>query len=918
MLGIASTLRLQGRRSECDKLVSLLAASKAGRGEALVLRGEAGIGKTALLHFLIERAVGCHVTRAAGARSEMELVFGGLHQLCAPFADRLNKVPLQQREALETTFGLRAGDPPDRSLVGMAALSLLSEVAEERPLVCVVDDAQWLDQASSQALQFVARRLAGERIALVVAVRDSDAAHGFVELPELVVHGLDSTDAAALLDSALNSPLEPRVRDRILAECIGNPLALLEASQEPAGAGLAFTSDVSTISRPLIERLLHQLAPLSQQCRQLLLIAAAEPVGDVFLLWRAAMRLGVQADAANAAEEAGLIDFRDRVRFSHPLVRSTVYRLASPAERRAVHQALADATDPDLAPDRRAWHRANAVIGRDEEVAAELERSAGRAFSHGGLAAAAAFLAQAATLTPDPVRRVRRCLDAARTKVAAGDFDGASALLATADVGPLGESEAAEIELLQAQMSFDASKGNEALPLLLSAARRLEGVDPDLARDTYLDAFSAALFAGRLAVGPGARQVAEAARQAPPPRTSRKGDLLLHGLTVLFSDGYTSAAPITRRAVKAFASEGLAMDEALRFSWLAASAAVSQWDDAGWDQLTRRHIQIARDSGALSTLPLALTSRVFVDLLAGDLSAADSLVQDFRAVSQATTARHAPYGEVALLAFRGDPLLAEPPIQHWLDDATVRGEGVGVTMMQWARSVLCNGLGRYDEAQRAAAEAAADPLELGPPKWALVELVEAAARSGNTDVARTVLEQLSAMAAASGTDWALGAAAGRRALLLKGRDAEDHYQEAIARLARTRVHLELARAQLLYGEWLRRQGRRVDARAQLRAAHAALTGMGVNAFAERARRELLATGETARKRTVDTSVELTAQEGHIASLAARGLTNPEIGASLYLSTKTVEWHLRKIFLKLGVSTRRELASALPENEHAAS
>jgi hypothetical protein len=715
-----------------------VAAAKAGRSQVIVLRGEAGIGKTALLSFLLERAVGCRVGRAAGVESEMELAFASLHQLCSPFLDRLSKLPDPQQEALGTAFGLRSGSAPDRFLVGLAVLTLLSEVAEERPLICVVDDAQWLDQASSQTLEFVARRLAAERVALVFAMRESGEEPRLTGLPDLLVGGLGTRDAAVLLQSTVSGTLDPRVRDRILAECHGNPLALLELPRGLSTADLAFGGDTTAVPTPLIRRLeqgfLGQVRPLPESTRQLLLLAAAEPVGDVPLLWRAAERLGIGPDAAAAGEAAGLIELRDRIRFRHPLVRSVVYRSASHAERRQVHSALAEVTDPESDPDRRAWHRACAAVGPDEAVAAELERSAGRALSHGGLAAAAAFLERAVTLTPDTGRRAQRSLDAAQAKVVAGRFPEASALLAAAQLAPLGEAERARIALLQAQMSFAANRGNEALPLLLEAARRLEPLDAQLARGTYLDALSASFFAGRLAVGPGARHVAEAARAAPPPLTPHKADVLLEALSVLFTDGYAPAAPIAQRAVQMFVSDELTMEEAVRFAWPAASTATSVWDDVGWDVLTRRHLQVVREAGALSALPLALTSRVFVHLFTGDLAAAASLVQEIGSVAEVTGgASLGPYAEVSLAAVRGDAGQAEPMIQNCLEDFTARGEGVGVNMMQWARALLCNGQGRYDDALRAAREAATDPLEVGPPKWALVEQVEAGVRSGDTD-----------------------------------------------------------------------------------------------------------------------------------------------------------------------------------------
>jgi DNA-binding CsgD family transcriptional regulator len=916
MSRISSWPGLQGRRSECDRLNSLVAAAKAGRSQVLVLRGEAGIGKTALLEFVLERAAGCRVARAAGVESEMELAFSGLHQLCSPYLDRLSKLPAPQQDALSVAFGLRAGSPPDRYLVGLTVLNLLSEVAEERPLICVVDDAQWLDQASAQTLEFIARRLAAEPVAMVFAVREPDAGPRFAELPELVVPGLGGNDAATLLESALTGVLDLRVRDRILAECHGNPLALLELPRGLSPVELAFGGDAGTTAGSLVHRLeqgfLRQARSLPEQSRRLLLTAAAEPIGDVQLLRRAVERLGIDMDAATAAETAGLIELRDRVRFRHPLVRSAVYGSATRAERRQVHRALADVTDPDLDPDRRAWHRARATVRADEAVAADLERSADRALARGGVAAAAAFLDQAATLTPDPARRALRSLDAARAKVTAGAFPDASGLLAAAEVGPLGAAERARIELLEAQLSFAQNGGNEALPLLLAAARRLEPLDGQLARDTYLDALSAALFAGRLATGPDARTVAHAVRAAPRADPPRKGDTLLDGLAVLCTDGYAAAAPLLRRAAQAFATDELAMDEALGSAWLAAAAAASLWDDVHWDVLTRRHLEFARSAGALSALPLALNTRTVVHLFTGDLAAATSLVEETRSVTEVTRSTLAPYGEIGLLALRGDPERAEPVIQDCLDDVLARGEGVGVNMALWARAVLSNGLGRYREALAAAREAAADPLELGPPKWALVELVEAGVRAGDVRAAAAAVDHLAAMTDASGTEWALGVHAGRRALLHQGTTAEELYREAIDRLAGTTVRVELARTELLYGEWLRREGRRVDARAELRTAYEAFSAMGVEAFAERAWHELRATGETVRKRTVENPAALTAQEAHIARLAAHGLTNPQIGAALYISPRTVEWHLRKIFAKLEISTRRELRRSVPE------
>jgi DNA-binding CsgD family transcriptional regulator len=906
---------LRGRRYECELLSDLVASAQSGRSQVLVLRGEAGIGKTALLEFLADRATGCRVGRAAGVESELELAYAGLHQLCSPYLDRIGGLPVTQRQALGTAFGLQPGSAPDRFLMGLSVLTLLSQVAEEQPLICIVDDAQWLDQASVQTLEFVARRLAAEPLGLIFAVRETDEEPKLAKLPELWVRGLGIDDAAALLASAMPGALDPRVRDRILAESGGNPLALLELPRAMTPPELVFgTAPMVHSSAPLTNRLkdgfIRQMEALPPSSRQLLLVAAAEPTGDVPLVWHAAQRLGLRADAVATAESAGLIEMRDRVRFRHPLVRSAIYGSASPPGRREVHRALADVTEPDRDPDRRAWHLACAAVGPDENVAAELERSADRAVSLGGIAAAASFLDIAATLTPDPARRAHRTLGAAQAKATAGAFGEASSLLTLAETGPLDEGGQARVDLLRAQISYNSSHGNQALPLLLAAARRLEPLEPTLARDTYLDALSAAMFAGRLAAGPGPgmRQVAQAVGEAPKPLTPGKADLLLEGMAVLYTEGYAASAPLLHHAVQAFGREDLTLDEAFHSAWLAAVAAVDLWDDVHWDVLSQGYLDTVRQAGALSLLPVALGSRAVFDVHRGDLAAAAALVAESHWIAEVTGGENTltPMPEAWLAAMRGQERRAEDLIQDTLDAATALGQGVALNMMFSARAVLCNGLGRYDDALAAASEAAADPLELGPTKWALAELIEAGVRSGNTGAAAAAFEQLSAMTRASGTELALGIESAKGALLCDDDSAEELYREALERLGHTGIRVEFARSQLRYGEWLRRQGRRADARTQLRAAYEALTAMGVEAFASRARHELAATGEAVGKDTIETLGDLTAQEAHIARLAGEGLTNSEIAAALYLSTRTVEWHLRKIFAKLGVTTRRQL------------
>ena len=662
----------------------------------------------------------------------------------------------------------------------------------------------------------------------------------------------------------------------------------------------------------------RRLEVLPAATQLLMLVAAAEPVGEPALLWRAAERLGIGADAVAPAADAGLLAIGERVMFRHPLVRSAVYRAASPPERRAAHQALAGATDPQADPDRRAWHRAQATLGPDEEVAAELERSAGRAQARGGLAAAAAFLERAAALTLDPVRRAERALAAAQAKYQAGAFDAIPGLLTTAEAGPPDQLRRARADRLRGQVAFSSSRGSDVPPLLLKAARQFESLDPRLARETYLDALAAATFAGRLAVGGGMREVAEAARMAPPPPGPLRGpDLLLDGISLVICEGYPAGAPVLRRAVSAFRGTDVSREEGLRWLWLACRAALIVWDDASFDLLSERQVTLARDAGALIMLPIAFNMRSTAHLYAGEFTPAASLVAQAESVTETTGSSIAPYGAVALAAFRGREAQAAYLLQTATDDAERRGEGRALSYIGWAEAVLYNSLGRYEKALAVAQRASEDSPAVQFADWALVELVEAAVRSAVPERAAGALQRLSGVARACGTDWVLGAEARSRALVSDGAAAENLYREAIDRFGRTRLRVDLARAHLLYGEWLRRERRRRDARDQLGRAYEIFDSVGAAAFAERARIELRATGGHARQQATETPDTLTAQEALIARLAGEGASNPEIAAQLFISAATVSYHLRKVFTKLGVSSRRQLAPALPARQGAA-
>ena len=905
--------KLLGRARECDTLDELLEAVRSGGSRALVVRGEPGVGKTALLEYAVESASDLRVARAFGVDSEMELAFAALHQVCAPMLDRLERLPEPQRDALSTAFGLMSGPPPDRFLVALAALGLLSEAAAKQPLLCVTDNAQSLDRASAQALAFAARRLDTESVGTLFAT--SDASTELAGLPMLDVEGLRDRNARALLASAVAGPLDEHVRDRIIAETRGNPLALLELPRDLPAAelagGFAVPTAPTTLSTRIEDSFWRRFEALPTDTRRLSLVAAAESTGDPELVWRAAERIGIAADASAPAASAGLLEFGARVRFRHPLARSAVYRAASPEDRRCAHRALADAIDPDVDPARRAWHRAHGTAGQDDGVADELARSAAQAQARGGLAAAAAFLEKSVELTVDPAQRAERALAAAQAKYQAGAPDAALELLRAADATPLDDLQRARADLLRAQVAFAVNRGSDAPPLLLKAAKGLGPLDAKLARETVVDAFAAALFAGRLARGAGLREVAQRARATPrSPMEPRAPDFLLEGLGLLITEGHAAGVPALKRALIAFRREDVTGAARLRWLWLACRVAMELWDYESWDELSARQEQLARRTGALSVLPIALRARIGVHLVSGRLEAATMLHEELEAATEATGSEPLRYGAVVLAGWGGRSADTTAMVEASLKGVMRRGEGMGLTVIQWASAVLYNAAGEYGKALTAAEQASRYPEEFGLANWGLPELIEAAVRSASAERAGGALPRLSGAARASGTDWALGLEARSRALLSEDDDAEPLYREAIEHFARTPVRVELARAHLVYGEWLRRRKRRRDASDHLRTAHEMLAAMGYHAFAERAARELRASGGTIARSDPDTAGGLTPQEAQIARLARDGLSNAEIGARLFISPRTVEYHLHKVFAKLNISSRNALGSAL--------
>jgi DNA-binding CsgD family transcriptional regulator len=893
----------------------LVADALGGRSRVTVLRGEAGVGKSALLGYLSGRVAGWHVARAAGVESEMELAYAGLHQLCAPMLNHLGRLPAPQRDALATVFGRSAGTAPDRFLVGLATLTLFAEVAEQQPLACLVDDGQWLDHASAQILGFVARRLLAERIAVVCAARTGIGDDVLAGLPELPIRGLGDSDARALLLASVPGPIDAGVCDQIVKESHGNPLALLELPRTWNVAGLAGGFGLPS-SQPVTGRIeqsyVRRLQLLPSDTQLLVLTAAAEPLGDPVLLHRAAGTLGIDLAAAGPAQDGGLLELGGRVEFAHPLVRSAAYRSAAAEDRRRVHRALADATVAETDPDRRAWHRARATPGPDEEVAAELERSAGRAQARGGVAAGAAFLQRAVALTVDPARRAERALAAAQASFQAGAFEAALGLLGTAEAGPRDEFQLARVDLLRGHIAL-ALGSSDAASLLRGAARRLEPFDLDLARETYLIAWDAAVTAGDAEGGRLVGEISRAARALPsPPGPPHPRDLLLDGLAQLTIEGRAAGTPALQQAAKSLLE--ISVEDALRWGWVATAASDAVWDDEGMLAIAARVLQFVRDAGALAQMPIHLSVVALARAWIGDFAGAASLVAEIDSVVAATGSRFVPGAALQLLALQGREAESAALIASVMEhDAP----GARAFYAHWAAAVLYNGLARYEEAVASARHATSSTCEIFVTAWALPELVEAAAHAGDDELAREALERLAETTRPCGTNVALGVETRCRALLSDGATADDLYREAIERFSRTRLRPDLARAHLLYGEWLRREGRRADSREQLRTAYDLFTAIGMEAFADRAGRELVATGEKARKRSPETRNELTPQEEQIARLARDGLSNPEIGAQLFVSARTVEWHLRNVFAKLGIASRRQLRTALPKDRRIA-
>ncbi|WP_232836006.1 AAA family ATPase [Actinocorallia populi] len=917
---MAETAPLRGRHRELAELNALVDRARAGHSGALVVSGEAGVGKTALLdHMAARAATDVRIERIVASESEMELAYAGLQQLCGHLMGSAGSLPAPQREAIEAAFGLREASAPSPFLVGLALLGLLTEVAGGGALLCVVDDAQWLDEASARAVAFVARRLDAEGVVIVLAMRTVD--ERFAGLPRMAVEGVGHEDARELLRLAAPGGLDRRVHDQLIVEARGNPLALRELPRalspvEIAG-GFALTGAMPLENR-IEQSLVVQLESLPGSARLLLLLAAADPTGDPGLLWRASEALGLDSADIDAAEDADALVVDTRVSFRHPLVRSAVYQAASPEDLRSVHAALADATSADFDPDRRAWHRANATLRPDEGVAADLERSAVRARTRGGAAAAGAFLERAADLTPTSALRAQRLIAAAEAKHDAGAPASALRLLDTTRGHPLTPLQEALVARLRARAEYALRRDGTGAGLLLTAARGLQEFDPVLARDTYIEALAAALYGGRLGDAEQVTAVSNAILEATEGEESgRARDLILRGQALLAAKGQKAALDTLRRAQRAFLEQAPDSLE-LHWMWFASRAAQDLWDARGLRALADRQVELARAEGVVTVLPIALSLLMVAQTVDGELDAAEASCDEIDAIKDVTGHPLPQYGRLFLAAYRGQADEAERWAEQIRADAQARGEGYGLSAVNFGEAILYNGVGRFAEAVASGRRELPYTHELSHAMRTLLELVEAATHTGERDLAVQAFEQLADVTRPVGTNWAQAVLAMAEAQLREGDEARALFQDAIERFERERIWIMVGRCRLLYGEQLSRAGRRADAREQLRTAYEVLSGIGLNGFAGRAGRALSALGETPQVRAQGSAAQLTAQELNVARLAREGLTNREIGGRLFISARTVEYHLRKVFMKLGVKRRSDLMASLSELDQAAS
>ncbi|MEU5670650.1 AAA family ATPase [Micromonospora sp. NPDC047753] len=886
------------RETELGEIASVTGPAAQGRGGAMLVLGEAGIGKSTLIGAAASRLDGWQVLRAGGIEFESELPYSALHQLCAPVLDRRAALPAPQRSALEAVFGLHAGVTPTPMLVGLAVLGLLSAVGRRRPVFCTVDDVQWTDAGSRQVLAFVAARVAAERVAIVFAARDAASVPELGRLPALSLTGLADSEALTLLRYRAPFGYEAAILQRILAEAAGNPLALVEIARDAGPFGLPGDGGHGAVEHRFVSRFLRLPVPT----RSVLALAAAEPTGDLVLLRRAMAIQGLDAANLAAAEDSGLLVIGPRVHFRHPLARSAVYRSAGVEPRRQAHAALAAGTDVDVDPDRRAWHRANAITGPDEGTAAELERSAGRAQRRGGFAAVAAFLESAARLTPGRSEQARRLLAAARARLSSGAPSAARELVNEAERLQPEPADRSVARLLRATIDYHVTRSIPATIALVDAA---DGVGPDDVRETYLEAFASLMFSvddpGRL------RRLALHIRERVPHRQPpRPVDLLLRALVEQNLRPVDEAMPLMRRTVDAFREYARTPDADPWWMERACALSVDLGDSDAMEEIVDRQVELARAQGAYAILPHALRFQAVARTIVGRFADAQVCVTEARAVDEAAGTSNLVGSDLMLAAWSGDAdrfREIREKLRGWV--------GVNPTALPYANGVLCNGSGDHEAALNALL-LVQDQHRRG--SYAVTafhhELVEAAAYVGRPEAATESAEWIGTVARVNPNAWTTGAHLLACALLDPGLDAQDRYREAISRFAGSRMRVHYARARLLYGQWLRRVGRRAEARVELRAAHDLLSTVGAGGFAARAARELDAIGGPTLADHADPLAGLTARELLVARKVASGAGTKEVAALLFVSPRTIDAHLRNLYRKLGITSRRQLRELL--------
>ncbi|MFI6477639.1 AAA family ATPase [Nonomuraea sp. NPDC050663] len=893
---------LHGREAERAVIDRLLTGARAGRSGAVVVRGEAGIGKSALLRYAENAADEMRILRGVGVETEVGLAFAGLHLLLGSFADRISALPPLQAEALRGVFGLTEARPAERFMVGLATLSLLSELAEDRPLLCVIDDAHWLDQASADALLFASRRLDAEGIVMILGARDGVpfAAPG---LPDLRLGGLSRTAGAALL-AEHPTGLAPHVRDQILDEAQGNPLALLElpgaltAAQRAGELPVeAFRLGAQQLSGRLEEQFAQRLRALPERSRLLVLIAAAEESGALDVVLDAGKLLGVSLDDLEPVEIDGLIGFVDgRLTFRHPLVRSAAYREATVTRRLAVHRALAEVSGARGDQDRRTWHLSAAAIGPDEGLAADLERIAEQASARGGHAAVAAAYQRAAQLTPDTERRAERLARAAEAAADAGQTQVAAALDEQIVASTGRPDVLARLAKMRITLAQEQEHGAQAVELAEVAAR-IAGQAPGEAAFLFLNAIVSAWSPGDVPAITGlAARTAAGSRD--PLLASATGAIaqLADGVTAPLLDLMNSIGDDPDRGPR---------ERLILHSWLSWMADA----EAAHDEALAI-VRECRAVGAIGALPKALLYVGRAQWLLGRFRDVEVTASEGLRIAQDTERTH--YGRhlagllACVAAIQGD----EARCKELTGDILRHGITESGTEALDARDLLDLSLGRHEEVLRwSVRDVSSGLFAMNRTYSHLAAHVEAAVRAGRPELAAEPSASLTAWARATGQPWVSAVALRCQALLAEGEAAERLFARAVQLSGSSTVPFEQARTELLYGEWLRRGRRRAEARPHLRIALETFLRLGATPWAERASTELRATGETpqAREQAPDLLAQLTAQELQVVRLAAAGMSNRDIAGQMFLSPRTVSHHLYKAYPKLGVASRHELA-----------